>query len=457
VFSEFRLTFSDLQLLAPLLRSVASEGYNHPTPIQAQTIPHILSGRDVLGCAQTGTGKTAAFALPILHRLMSAKPAHGKTPLPRCLVLCPTRELATQIADAFKTYGQHTPIRGAVVFGGVSQHHQVNNLRRGVDVIVATPGRLLDLMNQGHIDLRGIQTLVLDEADRMLDMGFINDIRKIVAKVPSQRQTLLFSATMPHEIRSLASSLLRDPVSIQIEPEKPAAQRVEQTVYFAQRTQKPDLLAQLVQDLGMSRVIVFTRTKHGADRLVRQLHQRNIRGEAIHGNKTQNARQRALDNFRKDKVGILVATDIAARGIDVDGVTHVVNYDLTHEPETYVHRIGRTARAGAAGMAISLCDRDEIPHLRAIERLLRQSIPVSGPAPDFSTAGHSESPRPTRSASSNGSHSPHAKRGRTRAPFNPAHRKAQPGRGQHGGQNGHHAQRGNTDHAAPAKRGRARG
>ncbi len=368
------MMFTDLGLAEPILRAIAAEEYETATPIQAQAIPHVLEGRDVLGCAQTGTGKTAAFALPILHRLSQNKPT-GRN-LPRALVLAPTRELATQISDSFRTYGRHLRISGTTIFGGVGQMPQVKNLRRGVDVVVATPGRLLDLMNQGHVNLSALEVLVLDEADRMLDMGFIHDIRKIVAATPAERQTLLFSATMPTEIRQLAQSLLSDPVSVQVKAPTVTVDRINQSVYFVGKSDKPRLLAELVTSLGVSRGIVFTRTKHGADRLVRQLHQAGIKAVAIHGNKTQNARQQALDQFQRGKVGLLVATDIASRGIDVDGITHVVNYDLTHEPETYVHRIGRTARAGASGAALSFCDEEEVGNLRAIERMIRRSIAV---------------------------------------------------------------------------------
>jgi ATP-dependent RNA helicase RhlE len=392
------MRFDQLQLAAPLLRAVAKEGYETATPIQQQAIPHVLGGRDLLGCAQTGTGKTAAFALPIIHRLTDNASPKRKVAHPRCLVLCPTRELATQIADGFQTYGANVPLRGVVIFGGVSQRPQVAKLRRGLDVIVATPGRLLDLMNQGHVDLSGIETLVLDEADRMLDMGFMPDIRKIVAKVPTARQTLMFSATMPREIRVFADTLLNNPVTVQIATETTTADGIEQTVYFVDKAAKPEKLAALFNELSMSRAIVFTRTKHGADRLVRQLHVSGIRAEAIHGNKTQNNRQRALDNFRRNKVAVLVATDIAARGIDVDGISHVINYDLPHEPETYVHRIGRTARAGAAGAAIAFCDREEVGDLRAIERLLKTSIPVTGDRPAYADQRPASS-RPSRSHS----------------------------------------------------------
>jgi len=369
------VNFTALSLSEPILRAVASEGYSTATPVQAQAIPHAMRGRDVLGCAQTGTGKTAAFALPILHRLSEVE-RPCKVVRPRCLVLCPTRELATQIGDSFRVYGKNLGLRIAVVFGGVSAGPQANMLRRGVDILVATPGRLRDLIGQRIADLGGTEILVLDEADRMLDMGFIDDIRKIIAGLPSSRQTLLFSATMPPGIRNFADAILRDPAKVQIGQVSLAANQIDQSVYFVARGAKPALLARLVNDLPMSRAVVFTRTKHGADRLVRRLCASGICSEAIHGNKSQNARQRALENFRRGKVPLLVATDVASRGIDVDGITHVVNYDLSDEPETYVHRIGRTARAGATGTAISFCDSDEVPNLRAIEKLIRRPIPV---------------------------------------------------------------------------------
>ena len=380
------MNFSDLLLAEPLLNALKSENYETATPIQAKAIPHILQGRDVLGCAQTGTGNTAAFALPILQRLAAKPvPAAGTASRVRCLVLCPTRELATQIGDSFRTYGKNLNLRHAVVCGGVGQNPQAEAFRRGVDIVIATPGRLLDLMQQRLADLRHIEVLVLDEADRMLDMGFIHDIRKVAAQLPRtpHPQTLLFSATMPAEIRRLADTILRNPVTVQVAPASATADRIDQSVYFVQKSHKPQLLAHLVETLPMPRALVFTRTKHGADRVVRQLHNYGIRAEAIHGNKSQNARERALKNFRSEKTPVLVATDIASRGIDIDGITHVVNYDLTHEPETYIHRIGRTARAGAAGVAVSFCDHDERDNLRAIERLIRASIPVKNDHPAY--------------------------------------------------------------------------
>ncbi len=412
------MNFADLRLAEPILRAVAAEGYTVATPVQIQAIPHVLEGRDVLGCAQTGTGKTAAFALPILQRLSSAPNAGAKTKRARCLVLCPTRELATQIGESFRTYGKNVHLHHALIFGGVNQRPQVDSLRRGSDIIVATPGRLLDLMNQGHCDLRGIEVLVLDEADRMLDMGFIHDIRKIVAKVPAQRQTLLFSATMPTEIRRLADSLLREPVTVQVAAPCATPKEINESVYFVEKQNKPALLAHLVDHLPMARAIVFTRTKHGADRVVRQLHSKGIGAEAIHGNKSQNARNRAMDNFRACKTPVLVATDIASRGIDIDGITHVVNYDLSHEPETYVHRIGRTARAGAAGAAVSFCDREERSNLKAIEALIRRSIPVKHDQPQYAAqapqakqgGGHERRPAQSHAPQSHPTQS-HAPRG----------------------------------------------
>ncbi len=381
---ECSVKFIDLRLCEPILRAVADEGYRTATPIQAEAIPHALEGRDVLGRAQTGTGKTAAFALPVLHRLSAAGVAAGSKRRPRCLVLCPTRELAVQISASFDTYGQYLPLRCATVFGGVSQMSQVRALRRGVDVLVATPGRLLDLMEQGHVRLGDIQTLVLDEADRMLDMGFLPDIRRVLKQLPQGRQTMLFSATMPDGIRRLAGQLLGEPVTIRINAESSPIEAIEQSVYFVPRRHKSDLLAHFVKSNSVTRALVFTRTKHGADRLVRHLRVRGLPAEAIHGNKSQSRRQRSLESFRAGRLPLLVATDVASRGIDVDGITHVFNFDLSHEPETYVHRIGRTGRAGASGVAVSFCDSEERAYLEAIEQLLRAQIPVRTDQPKYS-------------------------------------------------------------------------
>ncbi len=370
------VSFSDLDLIEPIQRAVRAENYTTPTPIQVLAIPHLLAGRDLFGCAQTGTGKTAAFALPILQRLANDR----RPPRPRCprvLVLTPTRELAAQIGQSFGVYGRNLSVSRTVVFGGVGQQPQVQALARGVDILVATPGRLLDLMQQGHLRLSAIEVFVLDEADRMLDMGFLPDIRRVIAALPRQRQSLFFSATLPPPIISLAATLVTNPVRIDVSPRQPMADHVEHRVLFVDRANKPDLLGKILRDDAIRRVLVFTRTKHGANKLVKHLMRSRIPAEAIHGNKTQTARTQALDKFRSGRVRVLVATDIAARGIDVDGITHVINFDMPNEPESYVHRIGRTARAGASGTALSFCDPQERPYLRSIERLIRQPLPVS--------------------------------------------------------------------------------
>jgi ATP-dependent RNA helicase RhlE len=370
------MSFAGLNLSDLLLRAVREAEYHTATPIQTAAIPHILAGRDLLGCAQTGTGKTAAFALPILQRLKDSATGTQRRSI-RALVLVPTRELASQIADSFHTYGRYTGLRKAVVYGGINQGPQVKSLIQGIDILVATPGRLLDLMNQGYVDLSQVGTLILDEADQMLDMGFIHDLKRIVARVPRERQTLLFSATMPGEIRQLANQWLRDPVTISVAPQATPADGVLQSVYFVDRRAKPDFLAQYVRDQATRRALVFTKTKRGADRLVRSLQQAGIRAEAIHGNKSQNARQRALTQFKSHRPPVLVATDIAARGLDIQDVSHVINFDLPTTPEIYVHRIGRTGRAGAEGIAVTLCDADERSMLRQIERLTRQRLDVA--------------------------------------------------------------------------------
>jgi ATP-dependent RNA helicase RhlE len=370
------MSFSVLNLSESVLRAVREAEYESATPIQEQAIPPILSGRDVLGCAQTGTGKTAAFALPTLNRLCDGSTGQHRRPI-RALVLAPTRELASQIAESFRTYGRYTGLRHTVVFGGVSQQPQVKAIFRGVDILIATPGRLLDLMNQGYVDLSRVETLILDEADQMLDMGFIHDLKRIVSRVPRERQTLLFSATMPTEIRRLADQWLRDPVEVSVAPQATTADRVEQSVYFISRSDKADLLAHYLRDQAAQRALVFTKTKHGADKLVKSLLRAGIRAEAIHGNKSQNARQRALAQFKGQQPPVLVATDIASRGLDIDSVSHVVNFDLPMTAEIYVHRIGRTARAGAAGIAVTFCDRDERGMLRDIERLTRQRLNIA--------------------------------------------------------------------------------
>jgi len=386
--------FAAFGLRAPVLRAVAAEGYTTPTPIQVQAIPHVMQGRDLLGCAQTGTGKTAAFALPLLHRMTD--PAQTKRHVgPRVLVLAPTRELAVQIADSFRVYGKYVSLNYGVILGGVSQGAQVATLRRGVDVLVATPGRLLDLMSQGCVPLGDVETLVLDEADRMLDMGFIDPIRRIIAKLPAKRQNLLFSATMPAPIATLAGQILRDPAKVSVAPAATTVDTVSQLVYFVRQSDKRSLLREILRDPALSRAIVFTRTKAGANRVARDLMAGGVSADAIHGNKSQNARQNALAGFRGGKVRVLVATDIAARGIDVDDISHVINFELPNEPESYVHRIGRTARAGARGVAISLCDAAERTYLRDIERLTRKSLSVVANH-QFVTGSDVPTPLPTR-------------------------------------------------------------
>ncbi|MCC6737763.1 MAG: DEAD/DEAH box helicase [Planctomycetia bacterium] len=368
------MRFTDLHLIEPLLRAVHEEGYVTPTPIQQQSIPHALAGKDLLGCAQTGTGKTAAFALPILQRLHGQPVPHVR-PI-RVLVLAPTRELATQIGDSFRAYGRHLPFRHTVIYGGVGQNPQVQALRHGVDVVVATPGRLLDLMQQGFVKLGHVEVLVLDEADRMLDLGFIHDVRRIVSAVPKKRQTLFFSATMPRDIQQLAHDILVHPVRVEVTPTATTVEKIAQSICFVDKGEKFTLLQKLLRDPAIQRALVFTRTKHGANKLARQLEKVGVRSDAIHGNKAQTARERALKDFSKGRVRVLVATDIAARGIDVEGITHVFNYDLPNVPDSYVHRIGRTARAGASGAAIAFCSPEERGELADIEKLIRMRIPV---------------------------------------------------------------------------------
>jgi ATP-dependent RNA helicase RhlE len=369
------MAFNSLGLSEALLRAVAEQGYGTPTPIQARAIPAVLEGRDLLAAAQTGTGKTAAFTLPLLQRLLAATPArHPQGRAPRALVLVPTRELAAQVGDSVRAYGRYTGLRAATVFGGVGLQPQMAALRRGVDILIATPGRLLDLVGQRHADLSGIGFLVLDEADRMLDMGFIHDLKRILALLPRARQNLLFSATFSDDIRELAAGLLSEPLSIDVAPRNAPAQRVSQTVYHVPQKGKPDLLAHLMSDGGWGQTLVFTRTKRGANKLAEQLEQGGFQVAVIHGNKSQAARTQALAAFKADRVRILVATDIAARGLDIQQLPHVVNYELPHVPEDYVHRIGRTGRAGADGAAVSLVCREEAPQLRDIERLLGRRL-----------------------------------------------------------------------------------
>jgi ATP-dependent RNA helicase RhlE len=370
------MLFQDLNLIEPILKALKTEGYTQPTPIQEQAIPIVLQKKDLLGCAQTGTGKTAAFAIPMLQLLAEDLILGKKTKAPKALILTPTRELAIQIMESFAAYGRHIPLKRTVIFGGVSQHAQVMALNQGVDIIVATPGRLLDLMNQGYVDLRAIQLFVLDEADRMLDMGFVNDVKKIIAKLPEQRQTLFFSATMPKEIQSLANAILNNPLKVEVTPVSSTANTIDQSIFFVEKGNKNALLIHLLKDTNIHSALVFTRTKHGADKVVKVLTAAKIKAAAIHGNKSQNARQNALQSFKNKTIRVLVATDIAARGIDVDDLTHVFNYELPEVPETYVHRIGRTGRAGNTGIAFSFCDSEEKLLLRDIQKLIGKQIPV---------------------------------------------------------------------------------
>ena len=370
------MSFENLKLIEPILKALKTEGYTTPTPIQAQAIPIVLNHKDLLGCAQTGTGKTAAFALPTLQLLFQDRMAHKEQKAIKALILTPTRELAIQIAESFTAYGKHTGLKNLVIFGGVSQNPQVDALRRGVDILIATPGRLLDLMNQRFVHLDQVRMLILDEADRMLDMGFVNDVKKIIAKVPSKRQTLFFSATMPAEITSLANTILTNPERIEVTPVSSTADTIQQALYYVEKNDKKSLLIHILKDREIKTALVFTRTKHGADKVVKDLNKVGITAEAIHGNKSQNARQRALTNFKNRTTRVLIATDIAARGIDIDELTHVVNYELPNIPETYVHRIGRTGRAGADGIAMSFCDSEEILFLRDIHKLIGKEIPV---------------------------------------------------------------------------------
>jgi len=384
-------SFAELGLTEPLQRAVRAENYTTPTPIQLEAIPYLLKGRDLLGCAQTGTGKTAAFALPILQRLAGEERRAGPKAC-RALVLTPTRELAAQIETSFATYGRYLRVSRAVVFGGVGQNPQVRAMARGVDVLIATPGRLLDLMGQGFIRLDRLEVFVLDEADRMLDMGFIHDVRRVIRALPGRRQSLFFSATIPPEIAALAAGILSDPVRVGIRPVATTAERIEQSIMFVEKADKRPLLGRVLRDPAIERVLVFTRTKHGADRVVKQLASDGVAADAIHGNKSQGARTRALERFRSGAGRVLVATDIAARGIDVDGISHVINYDLPNVPESYVHRIGRTARAGRSGIAISFCGFEERPLLADIERLMSRHLTV---IPDHPFASPAKPAPPT--------------------------------------------------------------
>ena len=372
------MSFKNLRLIEPILKALDQEGYETPTQIQEKSITPILDRRDILGCAQTGTGKTAAFTIPILQLMHEHREASSsRVRTIDCLILTPTRELAIQIGESIAAYGRHLSLRHHVVFGGVSQHGQVNAIRNGVDILVATPGRLLDLMQQGHITLSNIKFFVLDEADRMLDMGFIHDVKKVIAKLPAKRQSLFFSATMPPEISQLADMLLKNPIKVEVTPVSSTVEIIQQAIYHVDKNDKQDLLIDILKDKSIETLLVFTQMKHAADKLSKRLIASGISAAAIHGNKSQNARQTALENFKNKRVRVLVATDIAARGIDIDQLSHVLNYELPNVPETYVHRIGRTGRAGASGIALSFCSREEKPYLRDIEKLIKKSIPVT--------------------------------------------------------------------------------
>ena len=389
------MAFKKLDLIEPVLKALVAEGYTTPTPIQAQSIPLVLERRDLLGCAQTGTGKTAAFAIPILQILYQQKQEERGPRTIKVLILTPTRELAIQIDESFAAYGKYTGLTHTVIFGGVSQLQQTNILRRGVDILVATPGRLLDLISQGFIDLKYLKIFVLDEADRMLDMGFIHDVKRIITKLPEKRQTLFFSATMPPEIQKLANVLLTTPAKVEVTPASSTVDAIEQSLYFVEKKDKPVLLLHLLKDEKILSALIFTRTKHGADKVVKFLHRNNITAAAIHGNKSQNARQNALNNFKSGNIRVLVATDIAARGIDIDDLSHVINFELPNIPETYVHRIGRTGRAGNTGVAISFCGAEEKDELKDIQKLISKNIPVVSEHPfPLSAAAFSAPPAP---------------------------------------------------------------
>ena len=396
------MTFKDLGIIEPILKALSAEGYVSPTPIQEKAIPILLRGKDLLGCAQTGTGKTAAFAIPIIQHLYNTMPAQNGHRKIRALIVTPTRELAIQIAESFKVYGKNTGVRGTVIFGGVKQGKQVERLRRGVDILVATPGRLLDLMNQGFISLKDVKYSVLDEADHMLDMGFIHDIKKIVAKLPEKRQSLFFSATMPPDIVKLSQKILGNPEKVSVKPEQATAEKVEQAVYYVAKKDKSKLLLHLLETRVADSTLVFSRTKHGSDKIVKILKKYDIKAAAIHGNKSQNARQRTLTDFKNGDLKVLIATDIAARGIDVSELSLVINYDLPNVPETYVHRIGRTGRAEASGIALSFCNLEERAFLRDIQKLIRQNIPVIAEHPFVADSMEKSPPkevRPPRSRS----------------------------------------------------------
>ncbi|MFH0816647.1 MAG: DEAD/DEAH box helicase [Methanobacteriota archaeon] len=416
--------FSDFNLIEPLNKALRDVGYVTPTPVQVQSIPPLLEGRDLLGCAQTGTGKTAAFALPILQRLANNKRRKERWSV-RALIVTPTRELAAQIDQSMRSYAKHLDITGAVIYGGVGQSPQVKAMDRGVDILVATPGRLLDLINQGYVRLESVEIFVLDEADRMLDMGFLPDIKRLLAILPRKRQTMFFSATLPPDIVKLANTMVVNPISVNVTPDVPVVELIDQKMMFVERQDKVLLLEKLLQGNTVKRALVFSRTKHGANKIVRLLERQGIRAQGIHGNKAQTARTKALEDFRSGRVRVLVATDIAARGIDVEGISHVINFDIPNIPETYIHRIGRTARAGLSGVAISFCDREERSFVRDIERLLKKPIPVLKDHPFHSEAASvSTAPPPPQGGRGGGRREFHGGGGP----------RGRPGGGQYGGQ-----------------------
>ena len=414
------ITFDQLNLVEPILKALKAEGYTTPTPIQQQAIPILLQGKDLLGCAQTGTGKTAAFAIPILQLLYKLEQKNpSKRRRIKALILTPTRELAIQIEESFNAYGKHTGLKPTVIFGGVSQHGQVDRLNRGIDVLIATPGRLLDLMQQGFVHLNELQFFVLDEADRMLDMGFVNDVKKVIAKLPPKRHSLFFSATMPPVIQSLADSILHQPTKIEVTPVSSTADTIVQSLYYVAKSDKKRLLIHLLQTEKINSVLVFTRTKHGADRVVKDLDKAGIKAAAIHGNKSQNARQAALSDFKSGKIKVLLATDIASRGIDIDALSHVINFELPNIPETYVHRIGRTGRAGFNGIAFSFCDEEEFGELKDIQKLIGKQIPVNDTHPFVLDTRYVESIPSSARTKPNKQLPPHNKPARSK----PAHKR----------------------------------
>ena len=414
------ITFDQLNLVEPILKALKAEGYTTPTPIQQQAIPILLQGKDLLGCAQTGTGKTAAFAIPILQLLYKLEQKNpSKRRRIKALILTPTRELAIQIEESFNAYGKHTGLKPTVIFGGVSQHGQVDRLNRGIDILIATPGRLLDLMQQGFVHLNELQFFVLDEADRMLDMGFVNDVKKVIAKLPTKRHSLFFSATMPPVIQSLADSILHQPTKIEVTPVSSTADTIVQSLYYVAKSDKKRLLIHLLQTEKINSVLVFTRTKHGADRVVKDLDKAGIKAAAIHGNKSQNARQAALSDFKSGKIKVLLATDIASRGIDIDALSHVINFELPNIPETYVHRIGRTGRAGFNGIAFSFCDEEEFGELKDIQKLIGKQIPVNDTHPFVLDTRYVESIPSSARTKPNKQLPPHNKPARSK----PAHKR----------------------------------